>query len=89
MFVVMAVAAFSAVNITAHPGHDLMSHGWTHTLTSSFHLSILACGGLAALVIGRVLRKPLAAKYLRYAGITAIAAAAILFGMSSISSGSM
>lgn len=78
--VLLVIAAFSALNVHAHPGHDLVSHGWLHAITSPFHLAIMACSGLVALALAQVVRKPMAAKGLRFVGISVLLLAAVLFG---------
>lgn len=64
----------------AHPGHGLLDHGAKHALTSPYHAGILAAIGVGCWLAGHfAARRAVPRRFLRWAGATALLAAAALW----------
>jgi hypothetical protein len=71
---------FVAACAQAHPGHGLLDHGAGHAITSPYHAGILAAIGVGCWLIGRfAVRRAVPGRLLRWAGATALLAAAALW----------
>ena len=64
----------------AHPGHDLLAHGPAHVATSAYHLWVLGLTALVSFGVAQIVRKPVARRALRIAGVTALLAAGVGWG---------
>jgi len=71
----------SAISVSAHPGHGLGEHGAMHILSSPYHLAALALGGIALWLIGRFVQRQLPRRLLQGAGVLALLASAVLWGL--------
>ena len=70
-----------ALSAQAHPGHALGDHGALHAVTSPYHLSILAAGGAVLWFAARFVQRQLPRRVLQIAGVSALCAAAVLWGV--------
>ena len=70
------------LSVQAHPGHDLLAHGAGHVATSPYHLVVLLGLAFACFALGQMARHIPTRRFFRYAGVTALAAAATLWGFS-------
>ena len=64
----------------AHPGHDLREASASHLLTSPDHLAMLASSGLILWFAASWVQRRLPRRLLQFAGVAALAAAAVLWG---------
>ena len=70
-----------ALSASAHPGHDLREATPQHLLISPDHLSVLALGGITFWLIGRFVQRQLPRRLLQGAGVAALLASAVLWGL--------
>jgi hypothetical protein len=64
----------------AHPGHGLLDHGAKHALTSPYHAGMLAAIGVGCWLVAHfAARRAVPRRLLRWAGATALLAAAALW----------
>ena len=78
-FFVFLLFALTTLSLRAHLGHDLAEHGLAHTVTSPFHLLMIAvvcalCFTFAKLVVNARVKRVLSS-----AGAVALLAAAVLW----------
>lgn len=71
----------SAISASAHPGHDLRDATPQHLLISPDHLAVLALGGVALWFVGRFVQRQLPRRLLQRAGLAAVLAAALIWGV--------
>ena len=76
---ILATAASSAV---AHPGHPIKGSGVAHIVASPYHHATLAGGGLLLLGAAWFIKQRTPRRALQYAGVSALASAAVLWGVS-------
>lgn len=75
---ILGVLLLSPALVLAHPGHDLHHANWSHLLTSPDHVAALGLTGVVLLALGWFVQDRLPRRVLRCAGVTALAAAAVL-----------
>jgi len=71
----------SAISVSAHPGHGLGEQGVMHILSSPYHLAALALGGITLWLIGRFVQRQLPRRLLQGAGVAALVASTVLWGL--------
>ena len=65
----------------AHPGHGLLEHGPLHTITSPFHLSVLALIGVTLFAGSRLVQRQLPRRVLAGLGTITLVASAVMWGL--------
>jgi hypothetical protein len=76
-----AAGVTSAATLHAHPGHGLLEEGARHTLTSPYHLTVLALIGVSLFAGAHFTRQRIPRRALRSIGVVAIALSAVLWGL--------
>ena len=71
----------SSISLLAHPGHDWSEATPEHLLTSPDHLAVLALGGAALWLAGRLVKSQLPGRLLQSAGLVAVLTAAVIWGI--------
>lgn len=71
----------SPITLQAHPGHGLLDHGLAHTLSSPFHLVLLALTGATLFGGAHLIRQRVPRRALQGLGATVLLLAAVLWGM--------
>ena len=69
------------LSASAHPGHDFRDAAPQHLLTSPDHLAVLALGGVTLWLTGRFVQRNLPRYLLQGAGVAALLASAVLWGL--------
>lgn len=79
----LAGAAFAAATVSAraHPGHGLLEEGPLHTVTSPYHLAILALFGVALFAGAHLTRQVMPRRAMQSLGVIALVASAVLWGL--------
>ena len=75
-FMVCALFAAFAAQVSAHPGHPPTDHGMAHLLASPYHLLTLAVVGLVLVAIAKMVKHRIASGFLAVVGIATVAGAA-------------
>jgi len=76
-----AVAVASTAAVQAHPGHGLLEEGALHTVTSPYHLTVLALVGVSLFAGAHVTRQRIPRRALQSIGVVALALSAVLWGL--------
>jgi len=71
----------SPITLQAHPGHGLLDRGLGHTLSSPFHLVVLALTGATLFGGAHLIRQRVPRRALQGLGATVLLLAAVLWGM--------
>jgi hypothetical protein len=71
----------SAVSAHAHPGHGLLDEGPLHTVTSPYHLAVLALFGIALFASAHLTKQVMPRRAMQSLGVIALALSAVLWGL--------
>ena len=78
--IALGLAGF-VLSLSAHPGHSLGEHGPLHVVTSPYHLAILALAGAGLMLVARFIRPLVLRRIVQSAGLIAMVAAAVIWGV--------
>jgi len=76
-----AAVLVCATSLQAHPGHGLFEQGPLHTITSPYHLAVLALTGCALFVGAHFIRQQMPRRAAQLVGTTAVVLSAVLWGL--------